>query len=107
MSAQAAAHMPRLVSTAGRSVRRTRPAPTLKPLRRDEKGVPIPHVNVIVRDTHRSRLADHYHTTLQDDLMYMTYVHEPTPRKPPRPPRLSYDPNDPVHEAQVQPPSGR
>ncbi|KAI0681795.1 hypothetical protein C8T65DRAFT_723540 [Cerioporus squamosus] len=66
------------------SVRSTRPAPQLKPLKRDEKGLPVPHVNVVVRDTHRSRLADHYHTTLQDDLMYMTYVHEPTPRPPPR-----------------------
>ncbi|OSD02383.1 mitochondrial 50S ribosomal protein L5 [Trametes coccinea BRFM310] len=106
MSAQAAVRSPRLVSTAGRSVRRTKPAPTVKPLKRDEKGVPIPHVNVIVRDTHRSRLADHYHTTLQDDLMYMTYVHEPTPRKPPRPPRLSYDPNDPYTKHRYNPPLG-
>ncbi|KAI0689414.1 mitochondrial 50S ribosomal protein L5 [Cerioporus squamosus] len=106
MSAQAATRAPRLAATAGRSVRRTRPAPQLKPLKRDEKGLPVPHVNVVVRDTHRSRLADHYHTTLQDDLMYMTYVHEPTPRPPPRPPRLAYDPNDPYTKHRYNPPLG-
>ncbi|KAH9890353.1 mitochondrial 50S ribosomal protein L5 [Cubamyces lactineus] len=106
MSAQAATRAPRLATTAGRTVRRTRPAPTLKPLKRDEKGVPIPHVNLIVRDTHRSRLADHYFQTLQDDLMYMTYVHEPNPRKPPRPVRLAYDPNDPYTKHRFNPPLG-
>ncbi|KAI0762016.1 mitochondrial 50S ribosomal protein L5 [Trametes elegans] len=106
MSAQPVARTTRLAATAGRSVRRSRPAPTLKPLKRDERGVPIPHVNVIVRDTHRSRLADHYHHTLQDDLMYMTYVHEPAPRKPPRPVRLAYDPNDPYSKHRYNPPLG-
>ncbi|KAH9850228.1 mitochondrial 50S ribosomal protein L5 [Lenzites betulinus] len=106
MSAQAAARTSRLTTTAGRSVRRTRPAPTVKPLRRDEKGVPIPHVHVVVRDTHRCRLADHYHTTLQDDLMYMTYVHEPTARPPPRPARLMFDPKNPYTKHRFNPPLG-
>lgn len=106
MSAQAAARTPRLATAAGRSVRRTKPAPTLKPLPRDEKGVPIPHVNVIVRDTHRSRLADHYFHTLQDDMMYMTYVHEPTARQPPRPARLAYNPKDPYTKHRFNPPLG-
>ena len=106
MSAQAVTRAPRATATVARSVRRTRPAPQRPPLKRDEKGVPIPHVNVIVRDTHRSRLADHYHHTLQDDLMYMTYVHEPTERKPPRPVRLTYDPNDPYTKHRYNPPLG-
>ncbi|KAI0671119.1 mitochondrial 50S ribosomal protein L5 [Trametes maxima] len=106
MSAQAASRTPRLAATAGRNVRRTRPAATPKPLKRDEKGVPIPHVNVILRDTHRSRLADHYHHTLQDDLLYMTYKHEPTARPAPRPVRLAYDPNDPYTKHRFNPPLG-
>ena len=106
MSAQAATRVPRAAATAGRSVRRSRPAPQRNPLKRDEKGVPIPHVNVVVRDTHRARLADHYHTTLQDDLMYMTYMHEPFERKPIRPPRLMYDPNDPYTKHRYNPPLG-
>lgn len=106
MSAQPAKRITRLVATAGRSVRRTVPAPSRKPLKRDDKGLPIPHVNLIVRDTHRSRLADHYHTTLQDDILYMTYAHEPTPRLPPRPVRLAYDPNDPYTKHRNNPPLG-
>ena len=38
--------------------------------------------------------------------MYMTYVHEPTPRKPMRPVRLSYDPNDPYTKHRYNPPLG-
>ncbi|EIN12493.1 ribosomal protein L5, partial [Punctularia strigosozonata HHB-11173 SS5] len=52
------------------------------------------------------RLLDHYHTTLADDLMYMTYTHEPGPRKPPRNIRLTYDPADPYVRHRANPPVG-
>ncbi|KAI1786861.1 mitochondrial 50S ribosomal protein L5 [Ganoderma leucocontextum] len=77
MSAQVAARIPRAAATAGRSVRRIRPAPQRTPLKRDEKGLPIPHVNVI-----------------------------PTPRKPTRPVRLAYDPDDPYTKHRYNPPLG-
>ncbi|KAH9059919.1 ribosomal protein L5 domain-containing protein [Lactarius vividus] len=54
----------------------------------DERGLPIPHVGIVVRDTHLSRLGEHYHNTLADDLLYMTYKHESGPRPPPRNIRL-------------------
>ena len=38
--------------------------------------------------------------------MYMTYVHEPTPRTPPRPARQMYDPNDPYTKHRYNPPLG-
>ncbi|GJE91946.1 ribosomal protein L5 [Phanerochaete sordida] len=77
-----------------------------KPLKRDENGLPIPHVHVIVRDTHQSRIAEHYHNTLRDDLMYMTYTHKPADSKPPRKIRLSYDPEDPYVKHRYNPPIG-
>lgn len=90
------------------SLRPTRRAPEArKLLRRDERGLPIPHVkNLILRDTHQSRLQDYYHNTLQDDLMYMTYVHEPSSRPPQRPIRLAYDPEDPYTKNRHNPPVG-
>src|SRR6201992_2723625 len=90
------------------SLRPTRRAPEIrKLLRRDERGLPIPHVrNLVLRDTHQSRLQDHYCNTLQDDLMYMTYVHESSPRPPPRAIRLAYDPEDPYTKNRHNPPVG-
>lgn len=38
--------------------------------------------------------------------MYMTYVHEPTPRPPPQPRRLAYDLNDPYVKHRYNPPMG-
>ena len=65
--------------------RAARPIRIRKPLRiNQETKLPIPHVNVIVRDTQPCRVADHYYDTLRDDLMYMTYVHESKARPPPR-----------------------
>ncbi|EPQ54793.1 ribosomal protein L5, partial [Gloeophyllum trabeum ATCC 11539] len=52
------------------------------------------------------RMMDHYYNTLRDDLMYMTYLHEPGPRKPPRQIRLKYDPEDPYTKNRVNPPVG-
>jgi large subunit ribosomal protein L5 len=83
-----------------------RPPRVRKPLRKDKNGLPIPHINVLVRDTHPCRLSDHYYTTLQDDLMYLTYKHESGPRPPPRQIRLTYDPNDPYTKNRFNPPVG-
>ncbi|EGO23734.1 hypothetical protein SERLADRAFT_392099 [Serpula lacrymans var. lacrymans S7.9] len=95
------------VAQTAQAVRAFRKPPKIrKALKRDENGLPIPHVNVLVRDTHQCRLADHYHTTLQDDLMYMTYFHESGPRPPPRQIRLTYDPNDPYTKNRHNPPVG-
>ena len=90
------------------SLRPTRRAPEIfKSLKRDERGLPIPHVkNLVLRDTHQSRLQDYYYNTLQDDLMYMTYVHESAPRPPPRAVRLAYDPEDPYTKNRHNPPVG-
>ena len=103
----AVAKVPRHVAPpAAQSIRPTRAAPRIrKPLKRDEKGLPIPHVNIVVRDTHVSRLGDHYHNTLRDDLMYMTYTHEPF-RKPERVIRPRFDPNDPYAKFRYNPPVG-
>ncbi|KAH9831362.1 mitochondrial 50S ribosomal protein L5 [Rhodofomes roseus] len=91
---------------AAQSIRPTRAAPRIrKPLKRDERGRPIPHVNVIVRDTYACRLSDHYRNTLRDDLMYMTYTHEPNP-KPVRPVPPRFDPNDPYAKFRYNPPLG-
>ncbi|KZT40604.1 ribosomal protein L5 [Sistotremastrum suecicum HHB10207 ss-3] len=57
--------------------------------------LPTPPCNVVIRDTHASRLADHYHNTLKDDLMYLNYHHESKPRPEPRQIRLTYDPENP------------
>ena len=98
------------MAAASRSVARPafrKPPRIRKPLRTDPStGLPIPHVNILVRDTHPCRLADHYHTTLQDDLMYLTYRHEPGPRPPPRVIRLTYDPADPYTKNRLNPPVG-
>ncbi|KAH9922947.1 mitochondrial 50S ribosomal protein L5 [Fomitopsis serialis] len=103
----AVAKVPRHVaSPAAQSIRPTRAAPHIrKPLKRDERGLPVPHVNIVVRDTHASRLADHYYNTLRDDLMYMTYTHEPD-RKPHRAVRPRFDPNDPYAKHRHNPPVG-
>jgi large subunit ribosomal protein L5 len=78
-----------------------------KSLKLDERRVPIPHIkDLIVRDTHLCRLQEHYHNTLQDDLMYMTYLHESGPRPPPRNIRLQYDPEDPYTKNRTNLPVG-
>ncbi|EMD39666.1 hypothetical protein CERSUDRAFT_111977 [Gelatoporia subvermispora B] len=93
--------------TATRHLRPTKAAPRiLRPLPLSEKRLPVPHVNVILRDTHSCRLADHYYHTVRDDLMYMTYNHEPFPRKPARKIRPLYDPEDPYTKHRHNPPVG-
>ncbi|PCH40430.1 mitochondrial 50S ribosomal protein L5 [Wolfiporia cocos MD-104 SS10] len=106
MSAAAARVSRHVTQPAVRSIRPTRPPPKIrKPLKRDERGLPIPHVNIIVRDTHASRVADHYYDTVRDDVMYMTYKHDPNP-KPLRHVRPRYDPNDPYVKHRDNPPVG-
>ena len=83
-----AARAPRF---AGRRMRKVLPAKATGRLPLDKDRLPIPHVNIIVRDTHVSRISDHYYNTVRDDLMYMTYVHDPRPPKPPRVIRPLYD----------------
>ncbi|KAK7689842.1 hypothetical protein QCA50_006481 [Cerrena zonata] len=100
----AAATATRSVAQATRTTRgRVKP---VKPLSRDRYGLPIPHVNIVVRDTHLCRLQDHYHNTLRDDLMYMTYKHEPKSRKPPKDSKLTYDPENPYTKHRFNPPKG-
>ena len=88
-AAAAAAH----VAPAARIFRK--PPRIRKPLKYDRHGLPIPHVDIAIRDMAPCRLRDHYFTTLQDDLMYMTYVHESGSRPPARQIRLRFDPDDP------------
>lgn len=78
----------------------------VRPWRKDERGLPIPNTTVLVRDTHLSRLHEHYLNTLREDLMYMTYIHESKARPPPRQIRLTYDPEDPYSKFRQNPPVG-
>ncbi|KAK0485292.1 60s ribosomal protein l7 [Armillaria luteobubalina] len=68
--------------------------------------LPIPPTNIITRQYAPSRFEDHYYNTLQDDVMYMTYVHERGPRPPPRQIRLRFDPEDPYSKYRKNPPVG-
>lgn len=68
--------------------------------------LPIPHVPILTREFAPCRFQDHYHTTLADTAMYMSYIHESGPRPPPRPIRLTYDPNDPYTKNRYNPPVG-
>ncbi|KAH9950641.1 mitochondrial 50S ribosomal protein L5 [Amylocystis lapponica] len=106
MSAAVATAPRRVAPAAARLIRPTKPAPRIrKPLPRDAHRLPVPHVNIIVRDTAPCRLEDHYHNTVQDDLMYMSYKHDPFP-KPPRQLRPKYDPEDPYTKFRLNPPVG-
>lgn len=89
-----------------KSARKPTNIPRSRPFKKDDLGLPIPHVNILVRDTRPSRLQDHYHTTLRDDLMYMTYIHESKERPQPRQPRPLYDPEDPYTKHRKNPPVG-
>ncbi|KAF9046367.1 60s ribosomal protein l7 [Panaeolus papilionaceus] len=92
------------------SITRFQKAPRIiRKLRRSPKsGLPIPHVRVLTREFAPCRLADHYHNTLKDDLMYMTYKHLPSDKAPPTPRqiRLTFDPNDPYSKFRYNPPVG-
>ncbi|KAF8133902.1 ribosomal protein L5 domain-containing protein [Boletus edulis] len=75
-------------------------------LRVDDRGLPIPHVDITIHDTAPCRFREHYYSTLQDNLMYMSYVHESGPRPPPREVRLRFDPNDPYSKNRLNTPVG-
>lgn len=68
--------------------------------------LPVPHLTIVGHEFAPCRLEDHYNTTLRDDLMYMTYKHEHLPRPPPRPVRLTYDPENPYTKNRFNPPVG-
>jgi large subunit ribosomal protein L5 len=84
-----------------------RPPPLRKPLALDPSTrLPVPHVRLTLGDTGPSRLLAHYHATLADDLMYLTYTHQPGARRAPRAIRLTYDPADPYVRHRANPPVG-
>src|ERR1700754_2809706 len=47
-----------------------------EPRYRRQRVIPKLPVQITLRDTHASRFADHYHITLKEDLMYLTYNHQ-------------------------------
>ncbi|CAK5269775.1 unnamed protein product [Mycena citricolor] len=84
-----------------------RPPPIRKPLRRDWRTrLPVPHVRVFGREYAPNRVEDHYYSTVQDNAMYMTYIHESGPRPPPRQIRLTHDPSNPYSRFRHNPPVG-
>ncbi|KAF8236409.1 ribosomal protein L5 [Tricholoma matsutake] len=91
-----------------RSVTRFGRTPRItKYLRKNKRTqLPQPPVNIVTREFAPCRLEDHHYTTLQDNLMYMTYIHEPGPRPPPRNIRLTFDPSDPYTKNRYNPPVG-
>ncbi|KAH9480220.1 54S ribosomal protein L7, mitochondrial [Psilocybe cubensis] len=74
--------------------------------RHPKTGLPQPPVKIVTREFAPCRLEDHYHTTLKDDLMYMTYTHEIGERRAPRQIRLKFDPEDPYSKYRKNPPVG-
>ncbi len=94
------------VRAAATATRSLRPVRKIRKLVHDDRGLPIPHADIVVRDTHLSRLGEHYHNTLANDLLYMTYKHESGLRPPPRSIRLMYDPEDPYVKLRQNPPVG-
>ncbi|CAA7265497.1 unnamed protein product [Cyclocybe aegerita] len=100
---------PQVVATATRhSLTRFQTAPriTRRLPRSPKTGLPQPHVKIITREFAPCRLEDHYHTTLKDDLMYMTYTHQVGEAKQPRQIRLKFDPNDPYSKYRRNTPVG-
>ncbi|KAJ3502288.1 hypothetical protein NLJ89_g8960 [Agrocybe chaxingu] len=98
-----------VVATATRhSLTRFQTAPriTRRLPRSPKTGLPQPHVKIITREFAPCRLEDHYHTTLKDDLMYMTYTHQAGEAKQPRQIRLKFDPNDPYSKYRRNTPVG-
>ncbi|KAG6849747.1 hypothetical protein H0H93_005545 [Arthromyces matolae] len=76
-------------------------------LRKNKKTqLPIPQVDILTREFAPCRFEDHYHHTVAENAMYMTYVHEPHPRPPPRNIRLTFDPEDPYTKNRYNPPVG-
>lgn len=83
-----------------------------EPRWRRQRTIPKLPVKVVLRDTHTPRFADHYHNTLKEDLMYLTYDHhfqgEGTPyeRWKDREIRPTYDPENPYTKNRQNPPVG-
>nr|GAT56083.1 60S ribosomal protein L7 [Mycena chlorophos] len=84
-----------------------RPPPIRKPLQRNWRTrLPIPHVNILGRQFSPNRLEDYYYSAVQDNAMYMTYIHEAGQRPPPRHIRLTHDPENPYSKYRANPPVG-
>ncbi|KAJ7223902.1 60s ribosomal protein l7 [Mycena haematopus] len=84
-----------------------RPPPITKPLKRNWRTrLPIPHVEVVGREIAPCRLESHYYTSVQDNAMYMTYMHESGARPAARQIRLTYDPANPYARFRHNPPVG-
>ncbi|KAJ7134221.1 60s ribosomal protein l7 [Mycena epipterygia] len=84
-----------------------RPPAVRKPLARDWRSrLPVPHVKILGREFAPCRLEDHYYSTVQDNAMYMTYIHESAARPAPRQIRLTYDPSNPYARFRHNPPVG-
>lgn len=87
-----------------------RPPRIRKPLQADtRRKLPRPPTAIHVRDYAPCRLADHYHTTLSDNLMYMNYSHvlqSSLPPSPPREIRLRWDPTNPYSKYRKNDPVG-
>ncbi|KAJ7728124.1 60s ribosomal protein l7, partial [Mycena olivaceomarginata] len=82
------------------------PPAITKPLRRNWRTrLPIPHVPLVGREFAPCRLEDHYHASLADNAMYMTYIHEAGPRPEQRKIRLTYDPSNPYARFRHNPPN--
>ncbi|KAF8210078.1 ribosomal protein L5 domain-containing protein [Mycena galopus ATCC 62051] len=100
--------MPHPAQRVARSITRFgRPPVVSKPLKRNWRTrLPIPHVPLVGREFAPCRLEDHYHNTLADNAMYLTYIHEAAPRPAPRTIRLTYDPSNPYARFRHNPPVG-
>ncbi|KAF7297551.1 60S ribosomal protein L7 [Mycena kentingensis (nom. inval.)] len=84
-----------------------RPPPIRKPLQRNWRTrLPIPHTPIVGREFAPNRLEDYYYSSVQDNAMYMTYVHESTARPPRREIRLTHDPENPYSKFRRNPPVG-
>jgi large subunit ribosomal protein L5 len=83
-----------------------------EPRYKRQQIIPKLPVKVTLRDTHASRLADHYHITLKEDLMYLTYNHRFEGERSTyekymeREIRPKYDPENPYSKSRANPPVG-
>ncbi|KAJ3984143.1 60s ribosomal protein l7 [Lentinula detonsa] len=91
-----------------RPTRFGRPPQIRKPLPFDSRRkLPRPPTNLQIREISPCRLSDHYHSTLSDNLMYMSYSHKTNPiPSHQREIRLRWDPSNPYSKYRKNPPVG-
>jgi len=63
-------------------------------------------MKILIRETAQCRLREHFHTSVADDLMYMSYLHEPNERAPTRVTRGLYKTDDPYTKNRFNPLAG-